>query len=480
MLFESLPSCRLYSWTCSADGRWQPTGNRALPGAWHLFDHGTETFASVFEVGLLAPGEVDTRYATFRQFSVTTGAFVDGYQVTNALPAHFQVWPAATPDGRSLAVETWDSRNPNSSAVVTLYDWKTGQRLNQLRLPALGVFTLSAGAKYLAWLSEAGGAIYTVPSLERIGLFKESFYHSWALFSGDTVALPIFHQFCIRLWNAASGQDEVLLHEPTYGTPRAFSADGGSLLTAGFHHARLYTLGTPEKLELPAHTAGVVGVAFSPDNKRVASAGTDRVLRVCEVLTGRMLWETNGLAGPGQDVGYSPDGRWLVTDDAVTDEVCIWDAQTGQRLLVVESNGAGPTFSAQFSPDGHYLATLSSLDQTNKRIKIYTIEHGGAAGLPVGSQVKPLTSISVPDSFGLVFAPGSRSVAFLSWTDDDCYAYVWDSTARLSLAASGRRFSKVSKAKVSRRMDVICWRWIAAEKLSRWTWRRGRERPLSS
>jgi serine/threonine protein kinase/WD40 repeat protein len=426
-LLAALPNRRLFSWASTGDGRWKTVGDRTLPGVWQLVSHGTDIVAAVLEIGALKPDDPETRHARFRLFNPATGAFVEGYDVTNALPADFYVWPDATPDGRFLVVETEDRSAPNTAVVATLYDWKTGQRLNQVHLAALGFLRLSADARYLAWLSEAGGAIYTVPGLERIGQFKESFYHNLALFSGDTVALPVFRRFCVRLWDAASQQDGVLLDEPSYGSPRSFSTDGRFLLTGGVHHARVYTMATPEKLELPAHASAVAGVAFSPDNKRVAAAGTDRVLRICDASNGRMVWETNGLAGPGQDVGYSPDGRWLVADDAVTADVCIWDPQTGQRLLVLESQVAGPTLAVEFSPDAKYLATLSSLDPINRKLQIYTLEQSGAAGTPVGSQIKPLTSIPLRASSALVFAPDSRSLAFWSWADtDDAYLYVWD------------------------------------------------------
>ena len=80
------------------------------------------------------------------------------------------------------------------------------------------------------------------------------------------------------------------------------------------------------------------------------------MLRVCDALTGRILWQLTDLPASGQCVCYSPDGHWLATGDYDSGLVRIWDAHNGKRLPELGTNTAGLTFSVQFSPDGHWLA----------------------------------------------------------------------------------------------------------------------------
>jgi WD40 repeat protein len=170
------------------------------------------------------------------------------------------------------------------------------------------------------------------------------------------VAVPIYRQNCIRLWNLVSREDIGLLDQPGVPCGLVFSQEGGCLVAAGRRQAWLYPLSTPEKLNLHGHTAGVGWVAFSPGSARLASVA-DGVVRVSDALTGRTCWETNDLPGAGTCVSYNPNGQWLATGDWNTERVWIWDALTGQRSFEIGTNGPGMTWSLQFSPDGRYLAT---------------------------------------------------------------------------------------------------------------------------
>ena len=90
-LLSSLPKCRVCSWARDLQDRWQPASDQALSGAWQLFNHGPETFASVLEMSAFEPGASQERHAKFRLFNLRSGAYVAGYEVTTTLPEQFRL-----------------------------------------------------------------------------------------------------------------------------------------------------------------------------------------------------------------------------------------------------------------------------------------------------------------------------------------------------------------------------------------------------
>jgi WD40 repeat protein len=203
----------------------------------------------------------------------------------------------------------------------------------------------------------------------------------------------------------------------------------------------------------------VPGVAFSPDGLRVASASKDHVVRVCDALTRRVLWETNDLPGLGQDVTFSPDGQWLAIAHWDSDLVWVRDAHTGQRLLELGDGHAGRGFQAEFSPDGRYLATAF---QGPDGIRIWALESRNARETNGTLAARLIKSWEGGQS--LQFAPDSRSVAFTScydfnrppdrWGVSERPLYLWDfeSSAqprRVAFRIIGARFTPDSRQLVT-------------------------------
>jgi WD40 repeat protein len=397
---ESLPKHVLYRWERDRDARWQRAEVRPVPGATiRWLDIRGEPVAMTLDVF-----RVDTagnKGQRLGLMSLKTGAPIAGYGFTNALPrAKWRANHIVSPDGTLVADEASEREKPNS-AHLTLYDWKNDRILDQNHVPIYGdLLSWSDDGKYLACLSQAGGVVFTVPHLEVVGQFSGNFEEP-AQFAGNLVALPLKDQKRILLWNLTANREAGVFEEPGYARPVASSADGLSLLTVGSDHARLYRLSPPEKLNLPAHGGAVTGIAFSPDGAHLASVGHDRMIRVCDALTGGILWQTNDLPGPGQCVGYSPDGQWLATGDWSTALVCVWNALTGKRILKLGTNEVGPTCSAQFTPDGRYLVSLADGAAAQTRIwRIQQIEPDGTGSSILAAE--PVKSF-----------PGSgRSLAF--------------------------------------------------------------------
>jgi serine/threonine protein kinase/WD40 repeat protein len=416
---------RLYSWSSSTDGAWTLTKDVSLTGADRLLTSFSGQLSAVrVSFGSRGSGTEKSSYVTFRLYDLKTQAFVSGYEASNTLPPSGG-WPwDVTADGGLLAVSSLETQGSNSSNVVNIYDFKTGRRSNQLKLATRATPHLSRDGKYLACLSETGGAIYALPGCECIGEFKEYFrerYHALnSAFGANVVALSMGMQNRIRLWNPTSRQEIAMLDEPASAAPVGFTADGNTLLTVGEHHARVYRLATPEKLDLPPHSAAVHATDFSPDGTLLASVGTNRIMRVYDALTGKVIWQTEGDHGLIQCVAFSPDGKWLATGDFDTDPVAIWDARTGKRLL--EIGGAkGRTMSVRFAPDGRYLVTCGDKTQT------WEIEQGqggdeqaGGGGDGIGLHAKRLKSQT--GGYSLVVSPDSRHVAFYK----DPALYLWD------------------------------------------------------
>jgi WD40 repeat protein/transcriptional regulator with XRE-family HTH domain len=163
-----------------------------------------------------------------------------------------------------------------------------------------------------------------------------------------------------------------------------------------------------------AHPDIVMSLAFSPDERTLATGTLDGSLKLWDVERGTLLWSSWQKKGTAC-LAFAPNGRLLASGgrDAT---VRLWDSQLG--TLVEEVPHPGPVFSLAWSPDGHRLV---SGDYAGT-IRIWQRQPSGPAG---GMQTLEGHRNWVR---GLAFAPDGSRLASASW----------DGTLKLWELESGR------------------------------------------
>jgi WD40 repeat protein len=169
--------------------------------------------------------------------------------------------------------------------------------------------------------------------------------------------------------------------------------------------------GDPPVLE---HGDTVIRVAFSPNDREIASACMDGTLTIRDALTGQILHtlerQMDRDRGRGvlvRGLAFSRDGRYLAVARA-DGIVRVWDAQ--RRPLWELKGHKGPACALAFSPDSQMLASGGS----DKTVRLWDTTSG-----------KPLPGFTEHPAAvrGVAFRPDGRSVVAAC---EDGTVTVWD------------------------------------------------------
>jgi WD40 repeat protein/serine/threonine protein kinase len=243
-----------------------------------------------------------------------------------------------------------------------------------------------------------------------------------------------------------------------------FSPDGRRVVTAGRDHkARLWDAATGEAVTRPLQHDEIVWRArFSPDGRRIVTTSRDGTARVWDASSGQAVSPALLHGASVEDAAFSPDGRWLATA-CVDGKARVWDAVTGQLRIPEPLRHASWLHTVSFSPDGRYVLTASH-DNTARVWDAAT----GRPNPPLRHAAPVLSAAFSPDGRRVVTASEDRTarlwdaatsqevappldhaerVIRAAFSPDGRYVSTcgWDKTARVWDAATGRPVSAPMK-----------------------------------
>ena len=240
----------------------------------------------------------------------------------------------------------------------------------------------------------------------------------------------------------AAFPDEGAFRHPAAVNDARFSPDGRYVLTGSRDRlARLWEIATRKVVTaFRGHQGAVTGVAFSPNSSIVATAGADRTARIWDLNGGQALAVLSGHAGAVNAVAFSADGLQLVTGGADR-TVRVWDVATG-RIVAGPFQQAAVISRVAFLPDGQIgVLTAQGAARLDPR-----------SGAALGSLAND--ALSAPLSVGELVPYGHAAPARFSDLREDMAVSVGaDGLARVHLL---RRDALLNRAQALAARELTC------------------------
>ncbi len=303
----------------------------------------------------------------------------------------------------------------------------------------------------LALRQDSVGHIWGAASSGELYLWSiESYQNSAKNLKAETVWVPALRteKLAYRLWRAERGAHpwEALALHPTkpllYALTRtgrlvAWDTEEGWLQTFRdtaevsyalilAEHAKDLYLGSGSgaiyaldplslsiKRTLRGHQGGIRGLAISPDQRTLASAGLDGKVMLWTIPEGLRTRTLEKHSEGVRAVAFSPDGRYLASADK-EGLLCIWNVASGrlEKTLSVSV----PLWTVAFSPNGQYLVAGGALGL----LRLWRIDQLGIRPIQIIAETDSLYAppTDIEDNIPRCDSPKPHRYAFIIGNED--------------------------------------------------------------